>query len=224
MAEDRWQNVYQTEGRRWGDLPGALAPVAVAHLLDPSSGVPDGAVLDLGCGYGRDSSYLARELGRQVIGVDPSPRAIEIARSSAPPGLSLEYRRGTVEELAGETFAAVYFSNTYHVMRPADRELVQQAVPHLLTEGGLFFLAALAVGDPEHWGTGTPVADDQDSYVADVYLHFSTPASLQREFGGSLVIERTWEHEFLEPLAGGDAHRHRHAMLIARKGRRVLQQ
>ena len=218
MAEDRWHDVYESQGRRWGDLPGALAPIAVARMLDPSSPAPAGAVLDIGCGYGRDSVYLARELGRKVMGIDPAPSAIELARSSAPTDLELEFRRVTIDQLEGETFAAVYCSNTYHIMRPPEREAVQRAVGRLLVPGGLFFFAALALGDPEHWDAGVPVAGDADSYLdAEGYLHFSAPASLERDFGGSLTIERTWEHEFVEPLAGGDQHHHLHVMLVARK-------
>lgn len=218
MAGDEWEDVYQDQGRRWGDEPGALAPVAVDRMLDPSLSAPGGAVLDIGCGYGRDSVYLARELGRRVVGIDPAPRAIELANSSAPPDLDLEYRCATVDDLGGEAFAAVYLSNTYHVMRLREREAVQQALAGLLVPGGLFFFAALAVGDPEHWGTGTPVPGDADSYQAeDGYLHYSSPASLQPEFGDSLVIERIWEHKFVEPLAGGDRHHHLHVMLVARK-------
>ena len=43
-------------------------------------------LLDVGCGYGRDSRYLAAELGCRVLGLDPSPAAVAAARKARRPG------------------------------------------------------------------------------------------------------------------------------------------
>ncbi len=58
------------------------------HLSMIERLVPDVAglrVLDIGCGTGRNSRYLAGR-GASVVGIDFSPKAVEIARRSSPEG------------------------------------------------------------------------------------------------------------------------------------------
>jgi 2-polyprenyl-3-methyl-5-hydroxy-6-metoxy-1,4-benzoquinol methylase len=216
----RWERVYSQEGKRWGDEPGELARVAVARLRGEPAG--DAAerplrILDVGCGYGRDSTYLARELGAVVIGMDPAAKAIELARGLAPADLSLEYRRAVIDDVTDGPFDAIFVANTYHVLRPPARLALAGRVPDLLPPSGLFFLSTLAVGDPQHYGHGLPVAGDEESWLdGETYLHFSSPVSLRRAFG-RLRVERLERHAFSEPHAGGTGHRHVHWLLVARK-------
>jgi len=222
-SAERWERTYSQEGRRWGDEPGELARVAVARLREArAGGASDAAarplrILDVGCGYGRDSVFLARELGAAVVGIDPAAKAIELARELAPVDALLEYRRTVVDDVNDGPYDVVFTANTYHVLRPPARLALTQRLPLLLRAGGLFFLSTLAVGDPEHSGHGEPVVGDADSWLAgDRYLHFSSPESLQREFA-ELEVERLVRHAFTEPHAGGSAHQHVHWLLVARK-------
>ena len=61
-----WDEVYASGARPWGDSPSELAQLVVARLRRPSRGSGDSqpafTLLDVGCGYGRDSRYLAAEL------------------------------------------------------------------------------------------------------------------------------------------------------------------
>lgn len=57
-----------------------------------------GEVLDVGCGSGRLTQTL-RAGGAHVVGVDPSPRSIALAKSSDPEG---NYHVGTLEQFAAE--------------------------------------------------------------------------------------------------------------------------
>lgn len=220
---ERWERTYSQEGKRWGDEPGELARVAVARLRGKGAGAAAAGsagpprILDVGCGYGRDAVHLARELGAAVVGIDPAAKAIELARELAPTDLSLEYRRAVVEDVHDGPYDAVFVANTYHVLRPPARLALAVRVPALLRPAGLFFLSALAVGDPEHYGRGRPVAGDQESWLdGDRYLHFSSPEALEREFG-ELRIEQLVRHAFTEPHAGGTAHEHVHVLLVARR-------
>src|SRR5882724_5430946 len=50
-----------------------------AALLDPIEAAPPFAILDLGCGPGRDLRYF-RSLGHTPVGLDGSARFVEMAR------------------------------------------------------------------------------------------------------------------------------------------------
>jgi 2-polyprenyl-3-methyl-5-hydroxy-6-metoxy-1,4-benzoquinol methylase len=212
VSADRWDAVYAREGKRWGDGPGELARVAAAELR----GRPHLRILDAGCGYGRDALFLARELGAVVVGVDPASEAIELARAATPPGAALEFRTCGVEDVSDGPYDVVLVSNVYHVLRPAGRAALRERVAVLVPPGGLLYVSTLAVGDPEHYGAGTPVPGDKGSFEGSTYLHFSTPATLRREFAAFAPL-RVYEHAFVEPHADGEAHRHLHVIMIAQR-------
>ncbi|HEY9302695.1 MAG TPA: class I SAM-dependent methyltransferase, partial [Mycobacterium sp.] len=52
------------------------------ELVEGSSALPPGAALDVGCGTGDASIYLAQH-GWQVTGVDFTPKALDKARAKA---------------------------------------------------------------------------------------------------------------------------------------------
>ena len=215
MSSVRWDNVYAREGKRWGDAPGELARIAVARL---SSAATRGLrILEVGCGYGRDAVYLAEQLGAHVVGIDPAASGLAIARRRAVPSRgTVEYRQATVEDVSDGPYAALFVSNVYHGLRPAERSALRAAVPRLLSPGGLLVLSTLAVGDPTHYGCGAPVPNDPESFAGHTYLHFSSPTSLRAEFGGRFLFERVSLSAFHEPHDEGPGHDHVHVIMVAR--------
>jgi SAM-dependent methyltransferase len=215
----RWERTYTEEGKRWGDEPGALARLAVEILRAQRAGAVDRPLrlLDVGCGYGRDAAFLARELGAAVVGIDPAAPAVELARRQAPRDLALDYRRCVIEDVDDGPFGVVFAANVYHVLKPAARLALAARSFELLPAGGWFFLSTLASGDPEHSGHGLPVQDDEGSLVdAGKYLHLSSAEALRDEFGHFEIV-RLVRHAFHEPHADGSAHDHVHWLLAARR-------
>lgn len=107
-------------------------------------------VLDIGCGGGLLSEPMAR-LGAEVVGVDASPRNIEVARVHAgQTGLGIDYRHGTAEALAaaGERFDAVL--NMEVVEHVADPLAFLTACHELLKPGGLHICSTLN-RNPKSW-------------------------------------------------------------------------
>ncbi len=66
-----------------------VAQIRLISLLLEKSALPTGSrVLDVGCGIGGTSRYLAREKGCKVTGVTISPRQVEIATKLSEDGAS----------------------------------------------------------------------------------------------------------------------------------------
>ncbi|WP_433059478.1 class I SAM-dependent methyltransferase [Dactylosporangium sp. CS-033363] len=108
--------------------------------------IPQGRVLDVGCGTG----IVARQLkGRTVLGVEPDPRMAEVARRH---GIEVEIAKIEEWDPAGRTFDAVVAGQTWHWVEPmAGARTVAKA----LRPGGLVTMFWNGVDPPEEVGVAT---------------------------------------------------------------------
>ena len=92
----------------------SLHPRGPGMLYDVVAGLglqARAAALDVGCGEGGDTTELARRFGLQVLGVDPVPRQIEVARQKLAdvvrdrPGLAelVRFGPGLAEDLPADS-------------------------------------------------------------------------------------------------------------------------
>ena len=100
-------------------------------------------ILDVGCGGGLLAEPLAR-LGAQVTGLDASEEAIKVARRHAEDmQLAVDYRAGSVEDLArGKTRYDVVTALEI-IEHVADLDSFIKAVAGLVKPGGLVILSTL---------------------------------------------------------------------------------
>lgn len=104
----------------------------------------DKVILDLGCGTGRNSNYLA-DLGNQVIGIEISKTAILIAKQRAK--VSVDYRIGDIGErydIKDESIDIVLDVTSSNSLNEKGRETYLNETHRVLKEGGYFFVRALA--------------------------------------------------------------------------------
>ena len=107
-------------------------------------------VLDLGCGVGRHSVYLAAK-GFDVVGVDASRNALGIAKgwADAEEGLDVKLLRASMTDLpfAGGCFGAVIGVSVVHHAMKAGVERTVDEIYRVLEEGGIFLGNLLSLGD-----------------------------------------------------------------------------
>src|SRR4051812_7660347 len=129
-----------------GQPLGIRAFVRIRHLLSPMARIvdampPAGRLLDVGCGHGLFTNALA--LGspdRQVLGVDPSPVKIGVARASAAGLPNVEYRTGLVQEIEERGFDGISILDVLYLLPVEDKLAVLQACRERIAPDGVLVL------------------------------------------------------------------------------------
>jgi cyclopropane fatty-acyl-phospholipid synthase-like methyltransferase len=137
------------------DIPpweiGAPQP-AMSALLNKYP--PAGPILDLGCGSGDLSIYLAQS-GHQVLGIDFVEQAIVNARAKAaslPPetarSLGFQVADALKPSLLQQQFGAVVDSGFFHLFDPEQCDTLVNEVAQILLPGGQYYLHEFDVEFP----------------------------------------------------------------------------
>lgn len=126
---------------RFGFTPWDGHPLAksLRDLVEGDDALPVGAALDVGCGTGDNSIYLAKH-GWRVTGVDYVPKAVEKARAkAAADNVDVRFEQADVTDLCsagiGSQFTLIVDSGCLHGMNDDDRydyvrEVTAAAAPH----------------------------------------------------------------------------------------------
>lgn len=204
-----WDNTYRTNQHVWGNRPSALAAFACHYLqsIEPSGKAIE--ILDLGCGYGRDTIYLARSINCHVLGIDNSSEAIEMAGKALAADLESRviFHCCDFRQIAEEKFEIVFASNFYHLLKLEERKALRNTIKKMLKPSGMLFLSTLSPRDPEHFGKGKRIENEDNSFQDKTFLHFCTREELETDFS-FLTIKELSEHEYYEPRSNGQVHHH----------------
>jgi SAM-dependent methyltransferase len=107
----------------------------------------DKTILDLGCGTGRNSNYLA-EKGNSVIGIEIAKTALDLAKKRALAlGVTVDYRLGDIGEeykIQDSTCDLVLDVTSSNSLDEKGRDIYLKEVYRVLKDGGYFFVRALA--------------------------------------------------------------------------------
>lgn len=140
-----WEQAYQQAQCLWGLKPDYLLREYV-HL------VPEGPVLDLGSGEGRNALFLAG-LGYAVEGFDWSVTAITRCRERArKAGLTVDAQVKDLRELAilPEKYALILAISVINFFTLAEAARLLEQMAKGLAQGGLVYLSAFSPEDPAY--------------------------------------------------------------------------
>lgn len=156
-----WDDFYTDRGRSVPFFRPDPDESLVAWHEDGLLEVPDGGrALDIGCGPGRNSVWLAGR-GYEVDALDLSPAAIDWGgERAAEADVTVNFVRGNAFEwpMNKGAYDLVYDSGCFHHLPPHRRISYRTLVERALKPGGNFGLACFAAGA---MGSDTP---DEDLY------------------------------------------------------------
>lgn len=146
-----WDAVYRD--LKPEDLPwNAGGPDADLVRFVEAEKIPVGRAIDLGTGPGHDAIFLAKKQF-QVLAIDISPAAIELAKANAKRagiGVAVDYRVEDVLKLSSPPESATFVNDRgcFHVLAPADRQAYIERVYRVLAPGGQLFLRTFSDKEP----------------------------------------------------------------------------
>ncbi|MET7766731.1 class I SAM-dependent methyltransferase [Streptomyces sp. NPDC005355] len=145
--ESYWRNTSDTPGEAIWDADPSLTAAPHLELLTPHMD-PSLPIVDLGCGNGTQTRYLASRFER-ALGVDLSSAAVEHARRADTEGAA-EFRQLNLTDAAGVRElhdrlgdVNVYMRAVIHQSDAPDRRPVAEAVAELVGQRGRAFVAEL---------------------------------------------------------------------------------
>ena len=117
-----FRTLYRLGFTPWDGHP---LPTSLTNLIEDDHAPSPGKALDIGCGTGDNSIYLARH-GWQVTGVDYVAKAVDKARAKASANdIDIRFEQADVtrlcEEGVGHDFALIVDNGCLHGMNDEDR-------------------------------------------------------------------------------------------------------
>ncbi|MFJ9905962.1 class I SAM-dependent methyltransferase [Streptomyces sp. NPDC101152] len=147
--EGFWREAPDEQGAVFWDAEPALTAGVHVDLFAPHLADPGLVLLDLGCGNGTQTRFLAGRFPR-VVGADLSEAAVEHARHADPAGQATYRVLDAVEKSETEALHAelgdanVYIRGVLHQAEPEDRQPMVDGIATLLGDRGRLFLLELS--------------------------------------------------------------------------------
>jgi SAM-dependent methyltransferase len=145
-----------------------------------------GRVLDPGCGTG-EHALLAASLGHEVVGVDLSAKAIELAMTKATQrGVEARFLVADALRLTdlGEQFDTVLDCGLFHVLDDDEREQYVASLADVVPRGGSLYMLCFSDRQPGDWGPRRVTQDE---------IRRALSVGWEVNSIESAVIELTWD-------------------------------
>ncbi|MFD4571038.1 class I SAM-dependent methyltransferase [Streptomyces sp. NPDC058417] len=181
--EDFWREAPAGQGAVFWDADPALTAARHLAVFEPRLVDPALPLVDLGCGNGTQTRFLADRFP-QVIGADLAGPALDHARRADPAGQATYRLLDAAETGQTRTLHAelgdtnVYMRGVLHQCEPADRQPLVDGIAALLGTRGRAFLVELSEAARPVLGTLAERPDGPPPKLAPVLRHGVAPGEV----------------------------------------------
>lgn len=194
------------------DYYGGKASPSLVRYLEMYNIPKGGSALDIGCGQGRNSLYLAQQ-GFSVTGIDSSVEAIECLKK-----LTINEELDVTAEVADiEKFSItknhyqLIVANTLldHLLAEQSDVTAQEIIDGL-APGGFLFVSVFTINDPGYNAQGRTVSE-----TATHVKHYYQSDELLKQFANLTLL--SYQEEYWLDEGHGEPHYHGMARMFAQK-------
>ncbi|MFA6036256.1 MAG: class I SAM-dependent methyltransferase [Candidatus Micrarchaeia archaeon] len=187
MGSKEWDEKFRKAGALWGEEPSLGAKFAAGYFA--KRGVR--TVLDVACGYGKDSVFLAKS-GFEVTGVDFSLEGLRLAGERAmAAGVVVKWMPADVRmlQMPNGSFDAVLCNNIMTLFIRQEREKAAAEIERVLARGGSLVVSERSVaGKPKKAREVEP-----NTFADEEHLHhYFSKEEMEKLFAG-IKFEKTSE-------------------------------
>ena len=196
-----WDKRYAEGGHLWGDSPSICAQ----HIIDSVD--PSSLILDLACGYGRDSLHFVKN-GHRVVAIDKSEIAVAEAMSVLGAGGYIDTGNAGVmcfdivkAPLLQGAFAAVSCHRMFHLPEPSAVPPIARGAYGVLEEGGII---AVTARSPDDFNSSQMNMVDENTAVykdrPEHFIHFYDEKRLKKALSRYFTDFSFEQHEEIESV------------------------
>ena len=186
-----WDLTYRTIPLSQIPWQSSKPPLSLVYSISKFK-VKSGKALDVCCGAGTNSLYLARK-GFSVSGIDISSKAIQIAKQRAEKAvLSIDFKVGDVLDFPypSSSFNLVVDRGCFHHIKPELREKFVNGIARVLKKNGYYYLQAFSNVMKLNYGY-TFSKQDIRNYFGEKFKILRWGQAVHFEPSGGKVVLRT---------------------------------
>ncbi len=171
-----WETNFKDKQKMWGEEPAPAAVFASDYFKERGIN----KVLIPGIGYGRNAKPFL-EAGMEVVGIEISETAINIAKSEM--GISSTIHHGSVTDMPfdNEVYDGVFCYAVIHLLGEAERKKLMSDCYEQLKPGGTMIFVAVSTKAP-NYGKGTLIGHNRFEQHGGAQIYFYDEAALRAEF------------------------------------------
>jgi len=191
IIDTNWEKYYKKRGQIQSKVT-EIVKNSITFLKK------DSKILDIGCGTGRHSIFLAKK-GFDVIAIDPSKTGLEIAKKKAEK-LKINFKVGKKEKINFENnyFDAVIITNVLSHSLISDIKKSVKEINRVLKKGGFVILTDLTT-KREDYGIGNQIEPntftDIPKHMDSTPHHFFTEDEILTLFNDFKVLKKYYTKE-----------------------------